>query len=138
MNCLFKAKVHLVQKKRSPLPFERLFLVETSSFFSAHFLCNLKMNKYFNCEYIYIYIFVPGDLLQKYSWEICVRQSWWSWWQYFQLVSSFILIFCCKFYENLFAVWRKEKNMVQKWHGNGVESSACFSCLFITQQMYEK
>lgn len=49
--------VHVVQKK-APLPLERLFLVETSSF-SAHFLCNLKKNcKYFNCEYIYIFLFL--------------------------------------------------------------------------------
>lgn len=60
---------HLIWK----LPFERLFLVETSSFGPIRFcfLSNLKKCKYFNCEYINIYFFVLDDVLQRYSSETC-------------------------------------------------------------------
>lgn len=51
-------------------------------------------------------------------------------------MSSFVFLFCVVNSMKLFAVWRKNK--VQNWHGKRIESSACFLCLFITLQMYEK
>ena len=97
------------------------------------------MCKYCNCEYyINIYIFVPWDLLHDNSSEVYVSYEVSD-----ELVAGnsacvklCFFIFCCKFYEKLFAVWRKKK--VQNRHGKRIEASACFSCLFITQQMYEK
>lgn len=61
---VYLKKIHCVQEKLPP-PFERLFLVETSSFF-ANLLCYLEMCKYSSCEYdINIYFFCSWNLLQE-------------------------------------------------------------------------
>jgi len=141
-GCLFEAKGPLCKGNVSTSIFERLFLVETSSF-SAHLLCNPKMCTYSNCEYnmkIYIYIFVPrGFATWTQLRNLCnIWGEQWAGSRKFSLCQALFLffIFCCKFYEKLFAVWRKNKK-VHNRHGKRIEASACFSCLFITQQMYE-
>lgn len=83
------------------------------------------MCKYCNCEYyINIYIFVPWDLLHEHSSEVYVTYE-----ASDELVAGnsacvklCFFIFCCKFYEKLFAVWRrKKKTRCRIGMGRGLE-----------------
>lgn len=93
LNCLFKAKVHLVQKKSSTFLLKDCFLWKLLRFLPISFVILKSVNSLTVNIYIFCFGGFATEIQLKEIYCMWLLECALSWWQYFQLVSSFIFYF---------------------------------------------